>query len=147
MPTRRQAVVTASLHAGAGAECIAWDASSCSIISGGASGDISVLDLRTLAVIGRLPRAHIGRIACMALDPGARALATGGQDGAVKLWSFPSLRPAGGIEKVHPSKSFLGHKLSTGVMLTEGVTGIAFGEDALYSTGADGRVVALERQW
>lgn len=145
LPARKQAVVTASLHPGAGAECLAWDASRCSVISGGSAGDVSVLDLRTLSIAGRIPKAHSGPVRCIGLDPGARAVATGGQDGAVRLWELPSMRAVGGAPGVHPTKSFIGHKLSTGVMLTEGVTSVAFGEDALYSCGADGRVVSFER--
>ncbi len=56
-------------------------------------GSIAVLDETDLHTIASRPGAHARGIFAVAFDPRGRLLTTGGLDGWIKTWQFPSLVP------------------------------------------------------
>jgi WD40 repeat protein len=59
------------------------------IVAGG-NGDITVYDADTLGIRSQLVNAHSSRVNDVAFSPDSSKIASGGNDGALKLWQAPS---------------------------------------------------------
>ena len=55
------------------------------IVAGG-NGDITVYDAGTLEILFQTVNAHAGRVNDVAFSPNGSMIASGGADGALKLW-------------------------------------------------------------
>lgn len=88
----------------------------------GASGDVRVVDTKTLAVVGAPLQGHTDVVLSVAWNPAGNRLATGGQDKTVRIWEWPSGKEA---------KTFKDH--------SDAVTGVCFAPDgkSLYTASLD----------
>ncbi|CAG9116832.1 unnamed protein product [Plutella xylostella] len=83
MPIKKALVCSWTCHEG-GASCVAWAASTASLISYGRRGDVCVWDVRTRTARHKL-HAHHTAIKCVALSPNEDRYAVGAADGDIKL--------------------------------------------------------------
>jgi WD40 repeat protein len=100
------------------------------VATAGLDRAVSIWDLRAPnapAPAAQIPAAHAGEASAVAWHPGGAALASGGADGAVKLWDARRLGAGGG----QLLGSFVGH--------VGGVAALEFSPDGewLLSAGAD----------
>jgi len=59
----------------------------------GATGDLYVVDAATYTLVQHVSRPHSRALVTMGIDPSGNLVATGGQDGTIKLWKMPLLEP------------------------------------------------------
>jgi WD40 repeat protein len=57
------------------------------IVAGG-DGDITVYDAASMEILFQKVNAHAGRVNDVAFSPEGSMIASGGADGALKLWDF-----------------------------------------------------------
>jgi WD40 repeat protein len=69
-----------------------WSPEENTIVAAG-NGEITVYDATTMEIILHQPNAHEGRVNDVAFAPGGTLIVSGGDDGALKLWSVISPPP------------------------------------------------------
>jgi WD40 repeat protein len=67
--------------------CLAWSLDGGKIVAGG-NGNITVYDAFTLEILFQNFNAHDGRVNDVAFSPDSSEIASGGADGALKLWGL-----------------------------------------------------------
>ncbi|XP_067305081.1 protein FAN [Pseudorasbora parva] len=77
-------MLIATVHAELEQRCFCWDGST--VLSGGASGDLSVWNLLSSKVTHTIPAAHSGAISCMWMSDQCSTIITGGVDKQIVLW-------------------------------------------------------------
>lgn len=90
---------------------------------------------------------HAGAVTALALHPSCRFVASGGQDGCVRLWSLPELEVSHEVHRLHRQHGAGFSGVSGSWARLSGVSDLHFsGNDAssLVSSGADGAVHMTE---
>ncbi|KAG7300161.1 hypothetical protein JYU34_015710 [Plutella xylostella] len=130
MPIKKALVCSWTCHEG-GASCVAWAASTASLISYGRRGDVCVWDVRTRTARHKL-HAHHTAIKCVALSPNEDRYAVGAADGDIKVFSMGSHQLLHTFAGEHARSSFFKH-------IGQGVTQLHIDNAGrLFSCGADG---------
>ncbi|XP_051524779.1 protein FAN isoform X1 [Myxocyprinus asiaticus] len=76
-------MLISTVHAEEEQRCMCWDGST--VLSGGLSGELSVLNLLSSKVIHKIP-AHSGAVSCMWMNEQCSSVITGGEDKQIILW-------------------------------------------------------------
>ncbi|CAI5741830.1 unnamed protein product [Hyaloperonospora brassicae] len=154
LPTSKAVVAAPSCHP-AGATAVVFSSSHQLLITGGASGALSIFDMRQRRVLHTISKAHETSIKTLVLHPSGDCMLSGSAGGDVKIWSLPLFRQVVCLSKVHVKPSFLGDAATNllgdaasnvAINVTNsswGVTDAVATKDAFFTSGTDGSIQRL----
>lgn len=148
LPLRASPSVPAPAAAGVATSKIysgTYDEDRAQLSLGFADGSVALYDVRAQRLLSLQASSHPASVKAMCSVVPGQVLATGGNDGSVKLWDVSSGADCTllqSMEAVHKPRRMYGWALADTMIATYGVTDLRMYQEWLLSSGSDGRVVA-----
>jgi WD40 repeat protein len=143
MPQTRAMVAQVKLDGKYGrSDCMVYAPRNHQLLIGTSTGTVCVVDPRQFKVVATFKPATESRhptIRSIAVDDQQGYVATGHDDGSLKVWDLASSRLLSELKGVHRRKAYQ----VEGKVSTLGITSLLIHNDFLYTSGADGLVKAV----
>ena len=136
-----------------GASAVTYIARQGILVVGTRLGNIVGLHPMSGTVAFRLVGAHSANVKSLSVDPSNTLLASGSSDGSVRVYDLETLSCVSNFAGSHEKKTFVRGLASSsaavlrGTVSSYGVTQVVLTDRALYSCGADGRILRRDFVW